>query len=116
MRCALDTLRADYAFIITPEPFVKSLQHVEEPDDVHDKMAWDFAVYPNPAHDDFVLQFPNDTAKNISILDVSGRLVAQYTKVTGTLVSFPEIRLSQGAYWICATLGSHRKAKKLIIY
>jgi hypothetical protein len=111
----LDTLRADYAFIITPEPFVKSLQHLDEPADALDNMGWDFAVFPNPAHGEFVLQFSEDTTRDISILDVSGRLVAKYTNVTGMLVSFPEIRLAQGAYWVLAKQSDRRKAKKLII-
>jgi hypothetical protein len=112
----LDTLRSDYAFIITPQPFVKSLQHSVEPDDGIDLAAWDFAVFPNPSLGEFVLQFPDDSVRNISILDVSGRLVAKYLNVTGMIVSFPETRLSQGAYWICVTQGDRRKARKFIIY
>lgn len=112
----IDTLRSDYAFIITPQPFVKSLVLVDEPEDAPTDIGWDFMVYPNPTRSEFTLRFQDDSPKDIAIMDLTGRLVARYASVTGALVQFPHLRLSQGAYWVRASDGQRAKAKQLIIY
>lgn len=112
----LDTLRSDYAFIITPEPFVKGLRLPQVVEGEPTDLRWDFTIYPNPAHDVFRLNFHNDAPKEVSILDVSGRLVASYSGVTGTTIQLPQTRLPQGAYWVRVSDGRHRRTKKLIMY
>ncbi|MCW5899829.1 MAG: T9SS type A sorting domain-containing protein [Flavobacteriales bacterium] len=112
----LDTLRSDYAFIITPLPFVKSLMQADEPEDLPIGTSWDFLIHPNPTRGEFTLRFPDDGAKDIAIMDLTGRLVARYASVTGAFVQFPHLHLSQGAYWVRASDGQRAKAKQLIIY
>lgn len=112
----LDTLRADYAFIITPEPFAKSMMAGEDMAEDPLDTRWDFALYPNPTRGEFMMHFQEDTPKEITILDVSGRLISTHASVAGTVVQLPQLRLSQGAYWVRVTNGQHWKAKQLIIY
>ncbi len=109
----LDTLRGDYAFIITPGPFAKS----RRPDavDVDVSLEWDFMVYPNPSREGFTLRFEDDAPKEVTILDLSGRLMAQKASVTATSLQFPELRLAQGAYWVRVKDGVHHGTRKLII-
>ena len=112
----LDTLRSDYAFIITPEPFVKSLPlppMVEEPPM---EAGWDFVIYPNPARDELFLRMPDDTPQDIALHDLAGRLAGAWGQVTGPLIRLPLSRISRGAYWIRVSNGTHVKAKKLIIH
>ncbi|WKZ64864.1 MAG: T9SS type A sorting domain-containing protein [Flavobacteriales bacterium] len=78
--------------------------------------GWDFMIYPNPTRSEFTLRFQDDSPKDIAIMDLTGRLVARYGNITGGLVQFPHLRLSQGAYWVRASDGLRAKAKQLIIY
>ncbi|MBK7945778.1 MAG: hypothetical protein IPJ85_10910 [Flavobacteriales bacterium] len=58
----LDTLRGDYAFIITPDPLAKS--RPPQPQIEANLIAdWDFSIYPNPAREGFTLSFQDDSPK-----------------------------------------------------
>ncbi len=109
----LDTLHSDYAFVITPQPFVKSLH--QQNAEVTPTAAWDFALYPNPTRDMLTLHFDNDAIKDVAIFDVSGRCVAKYTLVSSPLLQIPPNRLANGAYWVQVIVGENMKTKKLII-
>ncbi|MBK8499520.1 MAG: T9SS type A sorting domain-containing protein [Flavobacteriales bacterium] len=111
----LDTLRGDYAFIITPEPFVKSLPFQAVADDVVAEGSWDFGIYPNPARNGFTLRFQDETPKEVMILDLSGRIITRKAGVTTANLQFPELRLAQGAYWVRVADGLHQRTKKLIM-
>lgn len=63
-----------------------------------------------------MMHFQEDIPKEITILDVSGRVIASHANVADTQVQFPQLRLSQGAYWVRVTSGQHRRSKQLIIY
>lgn len=110
----LDTLRSDYAFVITPQPFVKSLP----PSDVglEPLVGWDFALYPNPASDMLTLRFSDESTKEVTLLDVSGRRVARYSNVTTPLFQMPASQFVKGAYWVLVETGENRKTRKLIIH
>lgn len=110
----LDTLHADYAFVITPQLFHKSLHQADvtaEPATV-----WDFTLFPNPANDMLTLLFPDDAGKEVVILDVSGRRVARYAEVATSSFQLSANQFAKGAYWVVVTRGMDRKTKKLIIH
>jgi hypothetical protein len=110
----MDTLRADYAFIITPGPFEKSL--VLDEDEPLIGKDWDYKLYPNPTRDVFYLHLPDDAPKDITILDLSGRQVQVLSKATGPTLSFPVAHLAKGVYHVRVTDGLNTKTKKLIIH
>ncbi|MBZ0206782.1 MAG: T9SS type A sorting domain-containing protein, partial [Flavobacteriales bacterium] len=110
----LDTLRADYAFIITPEPFVKSLpQMAEKPLIAPD---WDFTMYPNPARDELFIRLPDDTPTDIILHDLAGRQIHARSSVSGPLLRLPIGQLASGVYCIRVSEGDNSKVKKLIIH
>ncbi|MCW5899284.1 MAG: T9SS type A sorting domain-containing protein [Flavobacteriales bacterium] len=111
----MDTLHADYAFIITPAPFVKSLQLPPAAQAVPEA-GWDYTLYPNPARDALFLRFPDDAPKDIAVLDMAGRRVTSQANITGTNHFLPLGQLAKGAYWVRVTDGVHIKVKKLIIH
>jgi len=112
----LDTLHADYAFIITPAPFVKSMFFASDDELPPAEAGWDYTLYPNPARDALFLRFVDDAPKNIAVLDVAGRLVASQTNITAGTHYMPLGLLAKGAYWVCVTDGENMKVKKLIIH
>ncbi len=110
----LDTLRADYAFIITPEPFVKSLpQMAEKPLIAPD---WDFTMYPNPARDELFIRLPDDAPTDIILHDLAGRQIHTRSSVRGALLRLPIEQLASGVYCIRVSEGDNSKVKKLIIH
>lgn len=111
----LDTLHSDYAFVITPVPFVKSL-HLPAVQDVPARTDWDFSVYPNPARESFVLQFSDESIKDVTLLDVSGRRVAQYPNVVGPSLQVRTDHFAMGVYWVHVATEMNSKIKKLIIH
>jgi hypothetical protein len=110
----LDTLHADYAFVITPGPFVKSLA----PDAVEAEpgAGWDFMLYPNPTRDMFVIVFDDESSKEMEILDLTGRRLLQLSNVTATRLQLSVSRFAMGAYWVQVTTNGRMKTKKLIIH
>ncbi len=110
----LDTLHSDYAFVITPGPFVKSLT----PDAVQAESGqdWDFLLYPNPTSDLLAIAFDDETAKEVVILDLAGRRLMQMVNVTATRLQLSASRFAMGAYWVQVTSNGRMKTKKLIIH
>jgi len=110
----LDTLHSDYAFVVTPGPFVKSLAPdaiVTEPE-----AGWDFALYPNPTRDLLTLSFADDTIKDVALLDISGRIVARHQNLVTQMLQIPTGSLAKGAYWVRVVSGKKMKVKKLVIH
>ena len=112
----LDTLHADYAFIITPYPLVKSLSlPAVEPAQVVEG-EWSFELFPNPAHGDLFVRLPNDAPYGVFLHDPSGRIIQAWSAITGPLQHLAIAHLAQGAYWVSVTDGVVSKTKKLIIH
>jgi hypothetical protein len=106
----LDTLHADYGFIISPMPIYRSLM-------LADSVLignWDFVVYPNPTSDEVFLRFTDDRPLDISVYDIAGREIAQWHSMKGPLVRLPIAKMSVGIYSIRATSGTCSKARRLI--
>lgn len=110
----LDTLHADYAFIISPAPIVKSLPHMEVPAPV--QPSWDFTLYPNPTRDEFFIRLPDDAPKEIALYDPSGRRLNTWGSVTAMLHRLSVEGLSKGIYWIRVSDGVHSRTKKLLVH
>jgi len=112
----LDTLRSDYAFIITPEFFARSTPYSPVAEESPVPSGWDFDMYPNPTRDALFLRMHDDIPKEIVILDVTGRRVVTRANVASTIYQIPVGQLAQGAYWVRVRDGADAKTKKLIIH
>lgn len=110
----LDTLHSDYAFVITPVPFVKSLHQLASTDQT--VPGWDFDLYPNPAHDMLQLGFVDDEVKDVVLLDVADRRVASFTSVTQQMLQIHVGQYAKGVYWVRVSSTGHQKMKKLILH
>ncbi len=111
-----DTLRADYAFIITLDPFAKSLMLAQNAESLPGDGGWDFALYPNPTRDAIYLLFTDDRPKDIIVLDVTGRRLLQQSSVTAPMHQLPIDQGARGAYWVRVSDGANWKVKKLIVH
>ena len=110
----LDTLHADYAFIISPAPIVKSLavhQDHESPNDP----SWDFTLHPNPSRDGVFVRLPNDAPKEIELFDPSGRRLQTWSNITATTHRLALEGLAKGVYWIRVADGVNTKSRKLLL-
>ena len=112
----MDTLRTDYAFIITPEPFLKRRRLVEENHEATVSTGWDFGMYPNPASEEIFLRLPDGPAKVVELLDVSGRTARALNNVSATNSSLALKGIAKGLYWVRVSDGANSKAHKLIIH
>ena len=111
----LDTLRSDYAFIITLEPFAKRMEVATENDPVP-IMGWDFELFPNPARTEVFLRMTGDSPKDIALHDLSGRRIHALISVTRPMQRIPIGHLAQGVYYIRVSDGVSARTKKLIIH
>lgn len=111
----LDTLRSDYAFIITPTFFEKRLPPRPFLDQPLAESEWDFTLYPNPGHDVIYLRFSDDLPKSISLLDIAGRQVMTRSGINAPTFNLYTAHLAMGPYWVLVSDGERRKVKKLII-
>lgn len=61
----------------------------------------DITLSPNPAQDNLTIKLPaNQTAKNISVTDASGRLVLRIAPGNRPVITIPVHKLSKGMYWL----------------
>ena len=112
----LDTLHADYAFIVAPQFVVKSADGTDGYDTTASAMDWDFSMYPNPAAEVLNLLLPGDEGpRDITIFDMNGRRLYSLTNVTTRSVVIPTGSLARGAYGVRVTDGVYSKIKTLIL-
>ncbi len=113
----LDTLHADYAFIITPEPFTKSARYARAAEAESVPPAEDFTLYPNPTRGDLFIRLDYETHVDITLFDLSGRPLQQWNGFSGPLIHLPISHIAQGTYFVQVDNGiAQRSAKKLMIY
>ncbi|MGV3637860.1 MAG: T9SS type A sorting domain-containing protein [Flavobacteriales bacterium] len=111
----MDTLRADYAFIVTPAPFPKSRPpHPAPPAEVEGEC--NFNLYPNPASRDLFLEFSDGSSRTVELFDITGRLARRENNVTERLYHCSIAGLAMGPYWVRVTDGTKYKVKKLIVH
>jgi hypothetical protein len=111
----IDTLHTDYAFIITPEPFVKSGDAHVEPDAAVFKETWDVTIYPNPASHAVHVESFDVLLEEISILDLTGRVITTRNHLNASRMQLDVSGLAKGAYWIKVSSGIVSTTKKLIL-
>ncbi|HRH69523.1 MAG TPA: T9SS type A sorting domain-containing protein [Flavobacteriales bacterium] len=111
----MDTLRTDYAFIVSPEPFFKSRTLTPNPEDHGATTVWDFALFPNPAREELYLRLPDERPVDVELLDLSGRRARVWNSLTGSSLALPLSSLAKGAYWVRVSDGARNKVRKLIV-
>ncbi|HRQ85958.1 MAG TPA: T9SS type A sorting domain-containing protein, partial [Flavobacteriales bacterium] len=112
----LDTLHADYAFIIAPQPIQKMAEADGIGNPVGSDSAGSFGMYPNPAANTVTLLLPADGgAKDIALYDLAGKRVVFLAQVTDPLVQLPTGHLGRGIYCVRVFDGVMSKAKTLIL-
>jgi len=111
----IDTLRSDYAFVITQQPIVKSMTHADE-DPLLKKTEWDFALYPNPSTDGAWLRFDDDTPKDVEVYDVLGRRLVQRPSMTDEIHFLDLKDVAKGMVWVRVHFEGTAKTKKLLIH
>jgi hypothetical protein len=111
----MDTLRTDYAFIVTPMPFVKSLS-ARPADGQELELAWDFHVFPNPARTSVTILMPDDNPKEIMLVDISGRLVQVENSVSDRKHVIDINALAKGMYSVRVSDAEHSRAKRILIH
>lgn len=75
----------------------------------------DFVLYPNPAQEEVFLGLPDDSPKEITIVDLAGKQVHGQRSATGPLIRIATAELAQGVYYVQVADVLHRKVKKLVI-
>lgn len=112
----IDTLHADYAFIISPEPLVKRRGGIlTEENTTKVPATWDFSLYPNPAHAEAWLHFDNDKPKDIQVLDATGRLLYITRSITAFSVVIDLRKLARGLVTVRVSEDNKVGYKKLLI-
>ncbi|MBL7963161.1 MAG: T9SS type A sorting domain-containing protein [Flavobacteriales bacterium] len=109
----LDTLHADYAFVISPVPITRSLMQANE--GPFGETEWDFALFPNPAQDGAWLQFEDDAPKDAAVFDAMGRELFHAGSVSELLYNVDLSAVAKGLFWVRVSNGKHVKARRLII-
>ncbi|HMN04643.1 MAG TPA: T9SS type A sorting domain-containing protein [Flavobacteriales bacterium] len=113
----LDTLHADYAFIVALHPVPKNMSvpaEVEEPDTP--AMGLDFRMFPNPAGQSVTLVFASgDKELDIALYDLSGKCVLRQSRTTTSVMELPTGNLARGAYAVRVSDGRSTAMKTLIL-
>jgi hypothetical protein len=110
----LDTLQMDYGFIISLAPVLRNM-NFDMDADTPPSTDWDFILYPNPASDRLSAVFPDQVARDITIYDLSGRLVYQRNRAQGPVITIPLDRFSSGTYCVRVSAGDDAKHKLFIV-
>lgn len=111
----LDTLRNDYAFIVTPSFFEKRMPPRMPTTEYSVEIGWDFELFPNPVRETLFMRFSDDNDKDLIILDMAGREVISQENIRVVVHSIPAGHLAKGIYNVRVTDGHNSKNKKLII-
>ncbi|MBS1938080.1 MAG: T9SS type A sorting domain-containing protein [Bacteroidetes bacterium] len=110
----LDTLHADYAFIVALQPVHRNIQVAT--DDPPAPNNEEFGMYPNPARNTVTLVLPSDgLAKDVALYDLTGHCVLVKTDVTAPVFEVPTGDLARGAYCVRVSDPMNSKVKTLIL-
>jgi len=111
----VDTLHADYAFIVATD-LIKSLRPSGAPDTLLVDAGWDFAIYPNPTRGELQIRLPEGVPKDIAVLDLAGRMITSWSSVADKVKFLQLGNVAKGAYWIRVSDGRYTRTKKLLIH
>lgn len=78
---------------------------------------WDVSIYPNPATSELFIRTKNESeALRVQIIDVNGRIVAEYEAKTSSTISNIKLNLTSGVYFVSLiNQYSDKVVKKLVI-
>ncbi len=106
----LDTLRLDYAFVISIAPVLRNML-AGLPTGTVEATDWDFSLFPNPARDELRVLLPPQGEKQVALYDLTGRMLRQWPVVSGVLLHIPTASLSSGPYCVRVSSGPDARAK-----
>jgi hypothetical protein len=89
----------------------------ENPTATADLESAGFTIYPNPANEQFLIQFSDLTAgakRTYQLLDVTGKIIDESTGIDQTFV-VPSAHLANGVYLMRVTVNGNVHTKPLII-
>ena len=76
----------------------------------------DVTIYPNPATDIVHVESIDVLLEEISILDLTGRVITTRYQLNTSRVQLDVNGLAKGAYWIRCLSGSDSRNKKFILH
>jgi hypothetical protein len=110
----IDTLKSDYAFVVTSQLFTKGIPHSSE-NTVDLISDLSFNLYPNPARNGFRVSFKTEEPKDITILDMLGRTILQYQQHASISLDIGARDLAQGTYCVKVRAQGQVQTQKIII-
>jgi hypothetical protein len=113
-RCHLDTLQADYVFIIAPS-LVKSLPTLDAQDASILEEGGRFKIFPNPTAAECSIIFSSAGQYTISILDAIGRKVEEIIVNNEDRHLFETNHLGKGLYHVQVWSETFIGSEKLIL-
>jgi hypothetical protein len=112
----LDTLHADYGFIITPQPLQRHMIAHQSNDTTIVEASWTFSIYPNPASNALRVLLPEDgVLRDIALFDPTGKCVYARKGAGARVIAIPIEPLSKGAYCVRVSDSARSQMKILII-
>ena len=113
---ACDSFNADYAFIATilPSPQRKANQQEEKTNDLIQSL--NFSIYPNPSIREVRMAIPIDESSELTIQDVTGRIVSKITAAYQNNLLVDLSAYSKGLYLVKLKNSHGEKVKRLIIH
>lgn len=113
----LDTLHADYAFIVALQHVPKNMQvPAEEEGPDTPAVGLDFRMFPNPAGNSVTLVFASeDMELEIAVYDLTGQRVLMRSQTTTSVMELPTGNLARGAYAVRVSDGRSTAMKTLIL-
>ncbi|ALJ05422.1 hypothetical protein APS56_09955 [Pseudalgibacter alginicilyticus] len=82
---------------------------------VQDKIQSNFAMYPNPTQDAFVIQSPNSEIKSVKIISINGSMLFNNQNVNSKTLSVDVSSLQSGVYFVQVTDTQHATSVKKLI-
>jgi len=111
----LDTLRADYAFIISLNPVPKNLTLSPEP--TAQSLSWEFNLFPNPTRTEVNIVLPSDdVSKEVVIYDLSGKRIRSFNSNGTQLLQISTEGFAKGPYCVRVSDQKVTRMKTLIIH
>lgn len=113
----LDTLHADYAFIVALQHVPKNMQvPAEEEGPDTPAVGLDFRMFPNPAGNSVTLVFASgDKVLEVALYDLTGKCVLRRPWTSTSLMELPTGNLARGAYAVRVSDGMSTTMKTLIV-
>ncbi len=80
------------------------------------QQVYDIVVYPNPVHDQLTVELPSNHPVQISVIDVSGKVLREYRKNNLSTLQINMQDMAKGVYFIEVYQDDVRYFKRVIVY